>query len=808
MSEPTPPKIDELLKIAKELGLALIPMKRGTKMPAWEWRRVIEGRPFTEDELRDGWRWPEYNPAIVCGASDLVAVDADNEAACRWVLNNWPKTDMRTITGGSGCHAHFFYRRPEGGMGNRVDILGSKARWAHEARELGIEVRARTTANQGAAEFEAEVARAEEARAEAMRRVKMGPIIDIRGDGGYVLGLGALHPSGRPYRMWRFWTPKMKASIPVFDPAWLDGLKWSPPEKVTDLKVWLGERAQEAELRAVGDDERVKRASAYLATIDEAIEGQGGDRQTFYAACRMVQGFDLDVDTAFRLLVDEYNPRCRPPWTEEALAHKVMCADNIQGPKRGWLLAERRRAGGIRTIPEAVLDESDFEGSTATVATEVDDEADAGMQALFDRLGIDYRRQIKGRGVKWSLRMVNDRPTLPPDINNLAMALEHSRYLAAWRPRHNNLKMTYVKADGARLDDPGLNSIYSDLQHLWNGRTVSRNLSDNAVMLVAHRNNFDPPREWLESLGPWDGVPRLETLPRRILGADDAPVIGVMFRHFMTGMVARMMEPGSKVDTILFLVSEGQGAFKSQFFRQLIDGPKSEGRNWFTDARIKLDDRDSQMVAGVNVLVEWGEGEHAKSAQKIDAVKTFLARETEEFRMPYGRLSIERPRRCVFCGTSNDLELLHDPSGDRRFYIIRTCEQIDVRAMLEEREQLFAEALDLWRRHKAAEWDSDEWNATRWWFTGKEDLERRRAVAAFRARGVWHDDIVQWVAERGAEPFLISDVFDEVIQDRRSKRLETEIKMTLASIGCVQSGRKRHDGRLGRWWHAKTDNLP
>lgn len=58
----------------------------------------------------------------------------------------------------------------------------------------------------------------------------------------------------------------------------------------------------------------VARASAYLATVDPAIEGANGHGALFRAACVLVNGFALDRSTAIQLLSAEYNPRCSPPW--------------------------------------------------------------------------------------------------------------------------------------------------------------------------------------------------------------------------------------------------------------------------------------------------------------------------------------------------------------------------------------------------------------------------------------------------------------------------------------------------------------
>lgn len=75
-----------------------------------------------------------------------------------------------------------------------------------------------------------------------------------------------------------------------------------------------------------GEPRRVRRARAYLRKCDPAISGQGGHRQAFKIACKIVHGYELPVDKALSLLLEEWNPRCLPPWSEEELRHKVESA--------------------------------------------------------------------------------------------------------------------------------------------------------------------------------------------------------------------------------------------------------------------------------------------------------------------------------------------------------------------------------------------------------------------------------------------------------------------------------------------------
>ena len=82
-------------------------------------------------------------------------------------------------------------------------------------------------------------------------------------------------------------------------------------------------------------DERITR---YLDKCPPAVEGNGGDNQTFTVACALVNGFALDEAEALRHML-VYNATCSPPWKERDLRRKVQEAAKISHAKpRGHLL--------------------------------------------------------------------------------------------------------------------------------------------------------------------------------------------------------------------------------------------------------------------------------------------------------------------------------------------------------------------------------------------------------------------------------------------------------------------------------------
>lgn len=153
---------------------------------------------------------------------------------------------------------------------------------------------------------------------------RVGPGIDVRGEGGQVAAPPSVHPSGRAYE-------------------WVDGCApWQTP--IADAPQWLLDLAAPSAPpqapsapRLVHDADVLRRASAYLARVPGAISGSGGHDQTWAAALAVVRGFGLSEDDAYGLLASEYNPRCVPPWGEKELRHKVASAHRDATVPEGYL---------------------------------------------------------------------------------------------------------------------------------------------------------------------------------------------------------------------------------------------------------------------------------------------------------------------------------------------------------------------------------------------------------------------------------------------------------------------------------------
>ena len=249
---------------------------------------------------------------------------------------------------------------------------------------------------------------------------------------------------------------------------------------------------------------------------------------------------------------------------------------------------------------------------------------------------------------------------------------------------------------------------------------LSAETTQQAVQLLARHHAFHPVRQYLQDL-EWDGTERLGRWLTYHLGAEDTPYTRGIGRMFLIAMVARVFQPGCKADYMMVLEGS-QGLGKSTACAIL-------GGDWFTDSLpdLQTGKEVSQHLRG-RWLVEVPEM-HALSGAENSALKSFLTRQTERYRPPFGRREVTEPRQCVFVGTHNQSTYLHDETGARRYWPVRVT-SIDIDGLRRERDQLFAEAVNAYLE--------DE----QWWPDGDFEVKHIKPQQAERYEGdAWEDAI-------------------------------------------------------------------
>ena len=301
---------------------------------------------------------------------------------------------------------------------------------------------------------------------------------------------------------------------------------------------------------------------------------------------------------------------------------------------------------------------------------------------------------------------VNDKGKVNQGIDNCMVALMYDPILSG-AICHNDLtgktdiikNLGWDKPSGGGIRDVDIDQIEWYLERTYglkNYKAIGK-----ALNIVASQNHFHPIKEYLENL-EWDGISRIGDLLPKYLGVEKSEYETEIMTLLMQAAIHRIYDPGCKYEIMVCLIG-GQGAGKSTLFRLL--AIKDE---WFSDDLRRLDDDNVYRKLQGHWIIEMPEMLATVNARTVEEIKSFLSKQKDNYKIPYEVHPEDRPRQCVFVGTSNTLDFLPlDRTGNRRFAPITVhMEKVEKHILEDEKEsrkyinQVWAEMMDFYRKNK------------------------------------------------------------------------------------------------------------
>lgn len=292
-----------------------------------------------------------------------------------------------------------------------------------------------------------------------------------------------------------------------------------------------------------------------------------------------------------------------------------------------------------------------------------------------------------------------------------------------------------------------------------------------AISMAARERSFHPVREYLTGLR-WDKVPRVSRWLHTYLGVDDTPYSRRVGQWWLISAVARIMNPGEKVDSMLIFESHDQGKGKSTATQVL-------GGKWFSDTPIPLGNKDAYSNIQGLWIVELAELEALKGARSSQAKAFFSSRE-DRFRPAFERATRSFPRQCVFVGTINEGEYLHDPTGGRRYWPVY-CNAIDIQGLIRDRDMLWAETVEMYEA------------GNRWYPETDEDKRLCKAEQEKRyAVDPWEELISQYV--ENLQETTVADILTHlgVTRDRWEQQTQNRVAVCLKRLHWINKPTMRN----------------
>lgn len=252
------------LRLANEHGLKLFPLRDGGKLPAIEgWQDAATADPA---KLAKWFGKGTRNIGVATGASGLIVLDTDQKHGIDGDAN------LRALAAEhvADLDSTFAVESPTGSR--HYYFRGSPVR-----NSVG----------------------------------KLAPAVDVRSQGGLVVAPGSVTDKGT-YQV------RHNAGIAPA-PQWL---------KDAIARAYVAaEKVQIASTVELDTPAAYSTAIAYLSSAAPAIEGQGGNDETYRVACRLK---DLGLSAAGALdamdLLSDWNTRCVPPWDRDELADVIAHA--------------------------------------------------------------------------------------------------------------------------------------------------------------------------------------------------------------------------------------------------------------------------------------------------------------------------------------------------------------------------------------------------------------------------------------------------------------------------------------------------
>jgi len=298
-----------------------------------------------------------------------------------------------------------------------------------------------------------------------------------------------------------------------------------------------------------------------------------------------------------------------------------------------------------------------------------------------------------------------------------------------------------------------------------------------SVRTVGDRHQYSSLSEYLTGL-VWDGEARLDRWLVDYAGCEDDEISRKLGSKFLIGAVARGMNPGSHVDSVLVFAEPRGGAGKTRIVRIL-------GGKWHSETPPPIGNKDALLQLAGIWFQEMGEMSAIRSARDIEAVKNYITTPVDTYRPPYGRCSISFPRSCVFIGTTNTERFME--TADRRWWARKIVKPMHPDELIKARDQLFAEAVV---RYLAGE---------SWWLSEADRNIQQESADEHRAADPWESHVAEYV--KGRRAVTSAMVLVSIGKDKGTWSRHDEMRVTavLRLLGWT-SHRETRGGIRGYWW--------
>ena len=266
-----------------------------------------------------------------------------------------------------------------------------------------------------------------------------------------------------------------------------------------------------------------------------------------------------------------------------------------------------------------------------------------------------------------------------------------SEFLKQNYPMKKNSITGRIEVNGADLTPDLFNTILIKAKVFFNSREVTRELLESLIY-SEFTEKYNPLLDYIEQNKWRTSNGNISRLYYSI--ESDTPMKDIFVTKWMISIIAALH--GHPVRSVLALTGK-QNTGKSEFFRRLLP----EGlKKYYAESKLDAGKDDELLMCQKLLIMDDEMGGKSKFDEK--RFKELTSKHTFSIRAPYARMNEDYRRLAVLCGTSNDDNLISDPTGNTRILPIDVEEIYHDTYNNIDKDELFMEAYRLYI--EGAEW--------------------------------------------------------------------------------------------------------
>ena len=239
----------------------------------------------------------------------------------------------------------------------------------------------------------------------------------------------------------------------------------------------------------------------------------------------------------------------------------------------------------------------------------------------------------------------------PQNANDLL--LDITNYIGSLELRKNEISRN-IEWNGIPINDADLNSIFLDVKMMH--EKTSKDLVQS-IIFSNRIKQYNPIMDFL-NLAERTGTKNIDLLLDSVIS--DTEDYKKWLLKWLVALIATAH--GKHSPLMLVLAGETQGTGKTHFFRYLLP---NKLQNLYAESKMDNGKDDEILMTKKWIIVDDEMG--GKSKRESKKFKEITSKQWINVREPYGRVTVDLKRTSMFAGTSNDMQLLNDPTGNRRY---------------------------------------------------------------------------------------------------------------------------------------------